>query len=1167
MRRIPSQTIRVPYRDLAFESLESRQLLDGTPCMNSTCLVTNTNDSGPGSFRQAIIDANVTTQLDRVRFNISGAAPHRIQPIETLPPITAPVVIDALSDPSAESPVIELNGQLLPRRSTGIEVLANDSVIRGLAINGFGAGIRIASGNGNRLQKNVFLDNITKPIELAGLTANDHGDEDVGPNYFQNHPSLFGALAKDNSSTTISYFVDSLPFSAAYPLTIDFYRANIRALGDLDVTQYLGAVIHPEFTQASQNITLNVAVGVGDGIVATATDTLGNTSEFSPKVNVLSKIPMDSNEPNDALDQPKDVQLPPCPPDPSAEPMRDQIPGNLHTFGDKDYFRFTVSCSSTLFVTLESYDGTDMDLELYEIGKSQPLVASKGGDFGRIAFPVIVNEADVRTFVIGVSGDGEINQDYGLVIEVNTNDQDGDGLLDEWEAMQKVVDEDGNHLDLTGADPKRKDLFVEIDFVEGFGPVRLPEPSVVQSRYPRSPDGRSIPPLRRTGTALDMVIQAFNEAPVTNVGGVPDGIQLHLMIDESINEAGEFPIDGYFGTARERRNEGILRMKRSVFRYALFVGNSVDFGNPGVTEGNNFVIISGQGAETDDELEIVRAARLEKPRRKELPENDELAFFQAGAFMHALGHTLGLKHGGHDDTNSKPNYISVMNPIWAFPRAETEGWTLDYSRFKLPDLDRRNLQETRGIAYRPECPDVKDEIEEKYRDVRVPIGPPLRLAEMRLPIVSVGCTADWNGDGVISNDLLQSRDITRLAVDANGDGFVNDDFLGPDVIEGHDDWQNIRFQFTNTNAITRLKLLNSDGLCTPTAHGVFCRVMEVINLAVESQGDYVENIPPYFDGVWKDWFDIADNHAENDTFNDAFSLDSGRFLQLLNTLQGSEGRKIYDFVTAPPIRLSISRPVDGEPDHDWFSVAAPFSGAVRFRLTAIDPQNALGFGIQIVDAVAGLPLSDLYISDDVDEETEFQIPVQNGQEVRIHIFGMSDDQGVSETGYYEFDVDMILDPSPRPVSQAASNIDLLAARIRRPEINPLRYDLDSSGTFDEGDRSFLIKNVYGSRYGDSTLDGIFDSSDLIHVFQRGEYEDTEQDNSGWADGDWNGDGDFDTSDLVSAFRDGGYTNVAIAITAAEGKRLILDQRSTVINDRRLTWRSPSLVPLKTSMNR
>ena len=58
--------------------------------------------------------------------------------------------------------------------------------------------------------------------------------------------------------------------------------------------------------------------------------------------------------------------------------------------------------------------------------------------------------------------------------------------------------------------------------------------------------------------------------------------------------------------------------------------------------------------------------------------------------------------------------------------------------------------------------------------------------------------------------------------------------------------------------------------------------------------------------------------------------------------------------------------------------------------------------------------------------------------------------------------------------------------------------------------------------GDSNLDGLFDSSDLVTVFQSAEYEDDIDGNSTWAEGDWNGDGDFTTQDLVFAFQTASY---------------------------------------------
>jgi hypothetical protein len=62
--------------------------------------------------------------------------------------------------------------------------------------------------------------------------------------------------------------------------------------------------------------------------------------------------------------------------------------------------------------------------------------------------------------------------------------------------------------------------------------------------------------------------------------------------------------------------------------------------------------------------------------------------------------------------------------------------------------------------------------------------------------------------------------------------------------------------------------------------------------------------------------------------------------------------------------------------------------------------------------------------------------------------------------------------------------------------------------------------------GDSTLDRVFNSSDLVLVFQAGKYENAIVGDANWADGDWNGDGDFTTSDLVLAFQQGNYLAAA-----------------------------------------
>ncbi len=58
--------------------------------------------------------------------------------------------------------------------------------------------------------------------------------------------------------------------------------------------------------------------------------------------------------------------------------------------------------------------------------------------------------------------------------------------------------------------------------------------------------------------------------------------------------------------------------------------------------------------------------------------------------------------------------------------------------------------------------------------------------------------------------------------------------------------------------------------------------------------------------------------------------------------------------------------------------------------------------------------------------------------------------------------------------------------------------------------------------GDSNNDGLFNSDDMVVVFQAGEYEDEIPGNSTWEEGDWNGDGDFNSDDMVYAFQAGIY---------------------------------------------
>ncbi|MDA0744994.1 MAG: right-handed parallel beta-helix repeat-containing protein [bacterium] len=144
----------------------------------ATFTVTGTADSGAGSLRQAILDANANPGLDTIDFNISGAGPHTIAPLFALPTVTDPVVIDGTTQPGfSGSPIIELDGSSAGTSANGLRITAGSSLVKGLVINRFGGdGIRLETAGGNRIE-GCFIG--TNPNGTAAL-GNHYGIQIVG---------------------------------------------------------------------------------------------------------------------------------------------------------------------------------------------------------------------------------------------------------------------------------------------------------------------------------------------------------------------------------------------------------------------------------------------------------------------------------------------------------------------------------------------------------------------------------------------------------------------------------------------------------------------------------------------------------------------------------------------------------------------------------------------------------------------------------------------------------------------------------------------------------------------------------------------------------------------------------------------------------------------------
>src|SRR6187399_1668728 len=119
-----------------------------TPAAANTYTVSNTNDSGAGSLRQAILDANGHAGADTIWF-IIGAVDKTITPASQLPDITDGVLLDGWVQPGySNAPLIRIDGNSLPGNSTGLRIYAGSTTLRGLIFTRFGTAIIVGGGNG-----------------------------------------------------------------------------------------------------------------------------------------------------------------------------------------------------------------------------------------------------------------------------------------------------------------------------------------------------------------------------------------------------------------------------------------------------------------------------------------------------------------------------------------------------------------------------------------------------------------------------------------------------------------------------------------------------------------------------------------------------------------------------------------------------------------------------------------------------------------------------------------------------------------------------------------------------------------------------------------------------------------------------------------------------------
>lgn len=298
-----------------------------------------------------------------------------------------------------------------------------------------------------------------------------------------------------------------------------------------------------------------------------------------------------------------------------------------------------------------------------------------------------------------VDGDGpdepEVVVCFAVSIDSQNGDVDGDGLLDGWERHgfnadgDAVIDVD---LPAMGANPRRQDLFLELDMEAGQGPSRAGIRAMKRAfaAAPRpNPDGSSgINLWVDTGGTVD---------PLANEAGPPLNGGPAATCSDGIDNNGVAGADGadpscsgLAGAARRFLNgndEGAVGN----------CGDNIDNDSDGLIDGldpsclmgDNFgggQILGPAGSvgscDRGGPFYTVKGPNFQSARRwifrygmstaapmgcpgggnGELGGNDFIEYnHDAGTIMHELGHNLNLDHGGNEPNNCKPNYVSVMN--------------------------------------------------------------------------------------------------------------------------------------------------------------------------------------------------------------------------------------------------------------------------------------------------------------------------------------------------------------------------------------------------------------------------------------------------------------------------------------------------------------------------
>jgi hypothetical protein len=416
-------------------------------------------------------------------------------------------------------------------------------------------------------------------------------------------------------------------------------------------------------------------------------------------------------------------------------------------------------------------DGATVDFVRFGTSSQTPVTSSQWSDSSVSALPYSATsygKSIVRLYPDNATIDTNTASDWSFVdwttpagrndVPVGAVDADGDGIPDSAEVSGGTYA--GLDLYSMGARTTQKDIFIEVDYMNSTDP--------------------GVTPRRES---LQMVVDSFNAQSIklhidagTTFGGTFSTTDFNLgqgtavVVYEQCVTMDQTTCSSNTSSRRsiyDWKGEYMDLRRRNMFHY-LLMGNSQNAnggaGSSGLAEliGNDLLVTMGNWGFT-----TTSGSQL-----------NQLINMQASTIMHELGHNLGLRHGGNEDTNYKPNYWSIMNYLYqlngldASPTASTA-----FQRWRR---ERADGTPTQCSLTNSPCGSPSQFVM-NFSD-----GSSSNLNEAALSEAANigrgttgGSYADWNLNGSLTGGTI-SRDL-------NGDSTT--------ILSDHNDWANLSFPF------------------------------------------------------------------------------------------------------------------------------------------------------------------------------------------------------------------------------------------------------------------------------------------------------------------------------------------------------------------------------------